>query len=153
MPDFTKRVAKAAAASLAPGESIHKSLAGQPPGSLTRGMNERFNVEYGIIRGRKEKARHAEEAVGLGAAIPPRNVYLTLTDRRMLVHTMSKVGKVEDLVAEYDYRQITDVRFEKTRLDGGVLELTFRDETGVDFLITQRQKPEVFVAVWEDHRA
>lgn len=148
MPDFTKRVVKGAGADFEPGERVLKSLAGQPPGSLTRGMNETLNVGYGLREGRKQKAQHAEEGVGLAARVPPRNVYVTLTDRRLLFHVMSKLGKPEDLVAEFRFEQVAEIRFEKRRMEGGSLQVTFDDDTGVDLLIVQRQKPADFVDAW-----
>jgi hypothetical protein len=148
MPDYTKRILKGAV-DFEPGEQVLKTLAAQPPGSLTRGMNETLNVGYGYRKGRKQKALHAEGATGLAGSVPPQNVYLTLTDRRLVLHTMSKLGKPEDLAAQFRFDQIAAVRFEKRRLEGGTLEVAFADETSVDFLITQRQKPEDFVTAWD----
>jgi hypothetical protein len=148
MPDYTKRVLKGAGSDLEPDEQVLKSLAGQPPGSLTRGMNETLNIGYGFREGRKQKALHAEGAVGLAASIPPQNVYVTLTDRRLLVHTMSRLGKPEDLAADFRLDQVKAIRFEKKRLEGGSLQVMFSDETGVDLLIVQRQKPEEFLEAW-----
>lgn len=149
MPDYTKRVLKGVGSDLEPGEQVLKSLAGQPPGSLTRGMNEKLNVAYGLREGRKQKTLHAEETVGLAAKVPPQNVYVTLTDRRLLVHTMSTLGKPEDLAAAYRFDQIKTMHFEKKRLEGGSLQMLFADDTSVDLLIVQRQKPEVFLGAWD----
>ncbi len=152
MPDFTKRVAKAIAGELHPGEAIVKALSAQPPGSLTRGINETGDTYRGMYRGRKEKQRHEAEAAGMAARIPPRNVFLTLTERRLLIHTMSKLGSPEELVADVPFDQIGRVDFEAKRFGSGSLDLVFIDDTGIDILIVQRQRPEEFVAAWEHLR-
>ena len=152
MPDFTKRVAKGIAGDLQPGEQVLKALSAQPPGSLTRGINESGDTFRGMYRGGKDKRAHGEQAIGMSASIPPRNVFLTLTDRRLLVHTMTKLGSAEELAAEFDFERIHGFELDRGRFGSGTLDLVFTDETGVDFLIVQRQRPEEFMAAWETVR-
>jgi len=152
MPDFTKRVRKGIASDLEPGEAVLKALSGQPPGSLTRGMNEKFNVGYGILKGRREKRRHEATEVGLAARIPPRNVYLTLTDRRLLVHTHSKLGVPEDLVAGFSLDQIASIDLDSGRFGSGNIVVAFEDESSVDLLIVSRQRPVEFIDAWGEVR-
>ena len=149
MPDFTKRVAKAIAGELQPGESVIRTLSAQPPGSMTRGINETGDTYRGMYRGRKEKKRHEEEAAGLAARIPPRNVFLTLTDRRVLVHTMRGLGSPDELVADLGFDQVRSIDFDAKRFGAGTIDVTFADETGVDFLLVSRQRPEEFIEAWE----
>jgi len=149
MPDFTKRVAKAIGGELQPGESIVKALSAQPPGSIARGMNETGDVARGLSRGRKGKQEHSEGALGIAARIPPRNVFLTLTDRRLLVHTMRGMGSPDELVADLSFDQVGSIEFDAKRFGAGTIDVTFADETGVDFLIVSRQRPEEFIEAWK----
>jgi hypothetical protein len=61
---------------------------------------------------------------------------------------MSRLGKPEDLAADFRLDQVKTIRFEKKRLEGRSLQVMFSDETGVDLLIVQRQKPEEFLEAW-----
>lgn len=105
--------------SLEEGESILKTLAAQPPGSISRGINETMSTGYGLVKGRREKKAHHAEAIGLAAAIPPQNVYLTLTDRRVLVHTHSKLGVPQKQVAQFTFDQLSSIRFDPGRFGSG----------------------------------
>lgn len=150
MPDFTKRVARRAAGILEAGETVLRSVVAQPPGSLTRGINEPGgSVVSGVREGRRGKREHAGEAGGLAGTIPPQNVYLTLTDRRMLVHTMSWVGSPADLVATLDLGRIARMTLEPGR-SGGTLTVAFADGTSIDFLVVNSQHPREFLAVWNE---
>jgi hypothetical protein len=149
MPDFTKRVVKGASSDLGPGEQVIRAVVAQPPGSITRGITETGSTAFGYRRGRKQKARHEAEVTGLAAQIPPQNVYLTLTDRRVLIHVMTKMGNPEQLVAQYRFDQIASIRCDPKRFKAGSLEVTFADETAVDLLVVQRQDPVSFVAEWD----
>jgi hypothetical protein len=149
VPDFTKRVVKRAAGDLEPGEAVLRSVVAQPPGSLTRGINEPGgNVVSGFRDGRRAKQEHAGGTTGLAAAVPPQNVYLTLTDRRLLVHTMSSMGSPRHLAAAFTLDRLARLTLEPRR-GGGILLVAFVDGTSVDFLVVQSQHPEEFLAVWE----
>ena len=152
MPDFTKRVRKGIAGYLHPGEEVIKALSAQPPGSLTRGINETGDTARGFYRGQKEKKRHAAEASGLAGSIPPQNVFLALTGLRLLIFTMSKLGSPDDLVADIAFPQIDRVGFTKGRFGSGTIDVAFEDGTGIDFLIVSRQRPEEFITAWEQVR-
>lgn len=62
---------------------------------------------------------------------------------------MSKLGKPEELAAQFRFDQVKTIQFKKKRLKGGSLQVTFSDETGLDLLIVQRQKPEEFMEAWD----
>jgi hypothetical protein len=149
MPNFTKRVARRAAGDLAAGETVLRAVVGQPPGSLTRGINEpRGNLVSGLREGRRSKRERAGGSAGLAAAVPPQNVYLTLTDRRLLVHTMTVLGSPKGLAAAFALDRVARVTLESRRNRGNLL-VAFTDGTSVDFLVVPSQHPEEFLAVWE----
>jgi hypothetical protein len=147
MPNFTKRVARRAAGDLEAGETVLRAVVGQPPGSLTRGINEPGgNLVSGLREGRR--SRRAGGTAGLAAAVPPQNVYLTLTDRRLLVHTMTVLGSPKGLAAAFALDRVARVTLESGRNRGNLL-VAFTDGTSVDFLVVPSQHPKEFLAVWE----
>jgi hypothetical protein len=149
VPDFTRRVARRAAGDLQPGEAVLRAVVAQPPGSLTRGINEPGgNLVSGLRQGRRDKREHGAEAAGLAAAVPPRNVYLTLTDRRLLVHTMSVLGSPKALAAALPLDRLARLTLDQQR-NSGILLVRFADGTSVDFLVVKSQHPEEFLATWD----
>jgi hypothetical protein len=145
VPDFTRRVAKRITGDLHPGEQVVRSLVVHPPGSMTRGITEAGDAVRGIHRAHKERARHDEEAAGMAARIPARGIFLTVTDVRLLVHGLSKVGTVGEVITEFRFGDVARMSFDAGRFGSGALDVEFADGSAVDFFVAQRQRPQEFV--------
>ena len=157
MPDLTSRVRKHRAADLRNGENILRSLVGQPPGSKARAFNTAAGEAIGAsgrpvgnpldLTGKQVSAWNAQIDDPLSGRIPTRNVYITLTDQRLIVHTATVLGKPKKLVAEFALEELKDVRIEEGR-DTEVF-VTYVDDSVTSLVMLSNQKPDEFAEAWQ----
>ena len=156
MPDLTRRVRKHRASDLRSGENVLRSLFGQPPGSKTRTLNSYAGEAIGAsgrrigdpldLTGKQVAAWNAQFDNPLSSRIPTRNVYITLTDQRLLVHTATVLGKPKKLVAEFALEELKNVRIEKGT-DPEVF-VTYVDDSVTSLVMLSNQKPDEFAEAW-----
>ena len=159
MPDLTGRVRKHGSGDLQSDETILKSLVGQPPGSKARALNT-VRLAPGMILPRGLSDIGADQVLALNKQIenavanriPKQNVYITLTDLRMLVHTTTKLGKPKDLVASYSFEEISGVRLDNPKIGDGQVFVQYFDDSITNLLMVTRQNPEEFVDAWNQVR-
>jgi hypothetical protein len=156
VPDLTSRVRKHRASDLRSGENILRSLVGQPLGSKARALNTVAGEAIGAsgrpignpldLTGKQVAAWNAQLDNPLSGRIPTRNVYITLTDQRLLAHTATVLGKPKALVAEFALEELKDVRIE----DGTNPEVfvTYVDDSVTSLVMLPNQKPDEFAEAW-----
>ena len=158
MPDLTGRVRKHGAKDLGDGEEILRSIVGQPPGSKAR----KFNVaaEWAIegvdkpgqpidVNGSSVLAWNAEIEDPLAERVPKQNVYVTLTNQRLIVHSASTLGKPKELVAEFGHDEVASMHVIEKRMDPGEFVVIYADDSITNLDMQTRQGPEEMVAAWE----
>ncbi|NND76170.1 MAG: hypothetical protein HKN44_14295 [Ilumatobacter sp.] len=155
MPDLTGRVRKHRGNDLEPDETIVKSLVGQPPGSKARRLNT-VRLGVGTILPTGLSDIGADQILVWNAAIenpladrvPRRNVYITLTSQRMLVHTTTALGKPKELACSYAHDEIAGVRVDNPKIGDGEVFVQYADDSITNLLMVTNQKPDEFVDAW-----
>ncbi len=159
MADLTWRVKKHRASDLREGEEYLKSIVGQPPGSKARAVTtaaeghfvrpERTHLSEWDKSGKAVAAHNASIDDPLVDRVPTQNVYVTLTNQRMTVHTANLLGKPKDLVAEFSHDEIADVLYKKLPVDPGEVYVVFSDESVLNLDMQTRQDPDALLAAWD----
>lgn len=85
----------------------------------------------------------------LADRVPKQNVYVTLTNQRLIVHSASTLGKPKDLVAEFGHDEIASMHVIKKKLDPGEFVVIYADDSITNLDMQTRQGPEEMVAAWE----
>lgn len=113
MADLAKRVREHAAATLKPGEEVLATRLVAPRGSA--GAQGGFGaigmaVQAGVQARRRKKMEQEAQSSGqkLAHGLPDGRIYLTATNQRFLVHTISTMaGRPKELVAELPIDAVT----------------------------------------------
>lgn len=147
MPDFSKRVQKKADEFLESGEEFIVAVVAQPPGSISRGVNDSgYRTDVATARGMAGAMRTKLERGDddLAARVPRSNGYLTLTSRRLLWLRQTRLGMATgEVLAAYTLDEVAGASWSRgTGVGNRALRLTFGDESEASVLIHKSQKPE-----------
>ncbi len=134
-----KKVRKAVAADLHPGEEIVAATLVQPAGEIGRQIGRNVGgIAGGLMQGKGGKKRIAAldgaNETGIAATLPAdQPLWLVLTSQRVMVfnHNQFK-GKPKELVAELRRDQIAGVEVEKLK-SAYAMVVRFSDNSALDF--------------------
>jgi len=142
MVDFVKKVQKKAGHDLLTGEVILDARVIQPAGSAFRNAvaagamsHTGALMDHRIQRWRTSQQNRSQAAVeasgGLAVDFPTSKCFLTLTDKRVLVHSFaSMTGSPKDLLASYELKDLAGMGGEQGKLVSK-LNLFFADGSSV----------------------
>lgn len=144
MVDFTKKVRKNAAETLEPGEQVHAAAVITPRGQVLRGALAGgvggvvgLGVAAAVDSLAKTKAGVITPESGTWAdQFPKKKVFLSVTDRRVVVHKFSELtGKPKELLGWVPREAVHGLEVEKGRIThAGVLHFTDGSSYAVDLL-------------------
>lgn len=137
--DPVKKVRKAVAADLHPGEEIVAATLVQPAGEMSRQIGRGVGgIAGGLVTGKSAKKRVAALAgadeAGIAASLPSgQPLWLAVTPQRVLVWSHSQLkGKPKELQAELRRDQIAAVEVEKKKTVYAMV-VRFDDNSALDF--------------------
>ncbi len=134
-----KKVRKAIAADLHPGEEIVAATLVQPAGEIGRQIGRNVGgIAGGLMQGKGGKTRmealNGANETGIAATLPANQpLWLVLTTQRVLVWNHNQLkGKPKELVAELRRDQIAGVEVEKLKTAYAMV-VRFSDNSALDF--------------------
>ena len=121
--DYTSKVAKEAVALLPDGEVVRKAVVANPAG----GFMDRINVGDVRVGRAAVQAKKTSDAVAeigcVAATVPRKNAYLAVTDRRLVIFDLTRMGRLKSVIAAFTPDEVAGMHAEK------------RDRTTFDLII------------------
>ncbi len=158
MVDFTKKVLKHATETLEPGEQVLHSGVITPRGAVSRqavagGVGGLIGVGIAAAMNKRagEKASEGAPQGSWADQFPKQKVYLSVTDRRLVVHAFGEgLGRPKELLGWIPREAVSGVQGSKGRI-AHPCTLHFSDGSTYDIDVMKGGKPEVFAQLLGGH--
>ena len=149
--DFAKKIMKARAEDLFPGETITAAVFAQPAGAISKQVGFGVGGITGGIVGDKIAKKRAGEMdgtseAGIAAQLPSNKpLLLAVTSHRFLAFGHGAMSsKPKEIEAQLELNQLHTVDVEKKKLSSRMV-LRFTDGSAIDFDIPKTSKTQPFV--------
>ncbi len=150
--DYTDKVAKQAVALLPDGETVTRAVVANPSGGFMDRVNQGNPALLLAAWKAKEVSDAVEEAGGVAATVPRCNAYLTVTNQRLVIFDLTKMGKLKSVIAAFGPAEIDTLQSEQRDRNTADLLIGFPDGSACVYAVIQRQDAEGFVAEFESLR-
>ena len=157
MVDFTKKVHKHAMDTLEPGEQLLHSSVITPRGAVSRqavagGVGGLVGIGIAAAIDKKKNKGATEAPQGSWAdQFPKQKVYLSITDRRLVVHKFGEgLGRPKELLGWIPRDAVAGFQGTKGRI-AHACTLAFSDGSTYDIDVMKGGKPEVFAQLLGGH--
>ncbi len=142
---LTARVARQAVALLGDGEGVRSAVVAEPSESFVGRVSEDVVLGARLALDRPHPAGRS-----VAAGIPRSSVVLAVTDRRLTIFGLTRMGRLRSVVASFgpdDLLQLSAARRDRTT---STLTMVFGDGSICRYTVVRKQDAEGFVGDFED---
>jgi len=147
--DYTDKIAKQAVDLLPDGETVRRAVIANPTGGFMDSVNSgSAAVVWAALRA-KEISDEVREGGGVAATVPRCNAYLTVTNERLVIFDLTKMGKLKSVIAAFSPAEIDTLQADQRNRNTADLLIGFPDGSACVYAVIQKQDAAGFVAEFE----